>query len=180
MAKNLQQRYQDEIIPQLQKDLGVRNVFMIPRVTKTVVNVGLGEALTNKKAIDSMSENLSLITGQRPMKTHAKKAISTFKLQKGETIGLKVTLRGKRMYAFLDKIIKVVLPRIRDFRGVDDRGFDGRGNFTFGFAEQIVFPEIDYSKVDKIRGLEVTLVTDAKTKEETRKLLTSLGIPFKK
>ncbi|MBI2611307.1 50S ribosomal protein L5 [Candidatus Gottesmanbacteria bacterium] len=175
---SLQKKYQ-EIIPTLKKEMGLKNIFMVPKITKIVINIGLGEALTNKKSLDTMTEELSLITGQKPIKTYAKKAISTFKLQQGQSIGLKVTLRGGRMYAFLDKIIKVVLPRIRDFRGVGDN-FDARGNFTIGFTEHIVFPEIDYAKVDKIRGFEVTLVTTGKNKEETKRLLTLLGVPFKK
>lgn len=178
-TKRLQETYK-EIIPGLQKDLNVPNVFMVPRIKKIVVNCGLGEALSNKKVLETMAESLIAITGQRPVQTRAKRAIATFKLQQGQAIGLKITLRGKRMYAFLEKVNKVVLPRIRDFRGIGDEGFDGKGNFTFGFAELIVFPEIDYTKLDKIRGFEATVVTTGKSKEDTKKLLTLLGVPFKK
>jgi len=180
MKDGLQKKYNEEIIPSLKKEMQVANIYMVPHLTKIVVNAGLGEALSNKKAIDAMVEDLGKITGQRPVKTKAKKAIATFKLQKGDIIGVKVTLRGARMFAFLDKVIKMVLPRIRDFRGVPDTGFDGMGNYTLGFAEHIVFPEIDYAKVEKVRGFEMTLVTTGKNKEETGKLLTLLGVPFKK
>ncbi|MBI4067403.1 50S ribosomal protein L5 [Candidatus Gottesmanbacteria bacterium] len=179
MAK-LQQKYKDTILKDLQKELKLKNIFAVPRLQKIVLNTGLGEALGNKKVIDIMSDQLSAISGQKPAKTVASRAIATFKLQKGDTIGLKVTLRGKRMFDFLEKLINIVLPRIRDFRGVDDKSFDGRGNFTFGFSEQIVFPEIEYSKIDKIRGLEVTIVTTGSSKEQTKKLLEKLGVPFKK
>lgn len=176
----LYKKYIEEVIPALQKELSIKNSFAVPKLTKVVVNSGLGEALSNKKVIDIMVEQLGAITGQRPIKTVAKKAISTFKLQKGNVVGLKVTLRGKKMFDFLEKMINIVLPRIRDFRGVNDKNLDGRGNFTLGFSEQIAFPEIEYSKIDKLRGLEVTIVTTGKNREQTKKLLEKLGFPFMK
>lgn len=179
IMKSLFQKYNEDIVKELQKELNVKNPMAVPKLQKIVVNVGLGEALSNKKVIQTASDQLKAITGQKPKETRAKKAIATFKLQAGDICGLKVTLRSRRMYDFLDKIIKVVFPRIRDFRGVGNF-FDGRGNFTIGFAEQIVFPEIEYSKIDKIRGLEVTLVTTGKNTKETKLLLEKLGMPFVK
>lgn len=176
----LDKKYKEEILPKLQKELSKKNLFEVPRLVKIVVNVGLGEALNDKKVLDVVGTELATITGQKPAKTTAKKAISTFKLQKGQVIGLKVTLRGIRMFDFLEKLVTIVLPRIRDFRGADDKSFDKQGNYSIGFSEQIVFPEIEYSKIDKLRGLEVTIVTTGRNTLETRKLLEKLGMPFKK
>ncbi|EKD87183.1 MAG: hypothetical protein ACD_37C00018G0002 [uncultured bacterium] len=177
---DLFEKLQKEGKKQLQKELGITNIMAVPTLVKIVINIGLGEALENKKVIEMMSQQLAIICGQKPIVTIAKHDISSFKLRKGEPIGLKVTLRGRRMYDFFDKLVKVVFPRFRDFRGVRDQGFDGRGNFTLGISEQIVFPEIEYSKIDKIRGLEITFVTTGEDKKETRKLLEILGIPFRK
>ena len=152
----------------------------VPKLQKIVINTGLGEALSNKKTIENMSKQLAIITGQKPSPTKARKSIATFKLRKGETIGLKVTLRGKRMYDFFERLVTIVLPRIRDFRGVSGKGFDDQGNYTLGLKEQIIFPEIDYDKIDKIRGLEITFVTKTKDKKKTKKLLEHLGMPFEK
>src|SRR3989338_9358792 len=176
----LQKKYNQQILSDLKKDLGLKNIFAVPRLKKIVVNIGLGEALSNKKVIDVVASQLSAITGQKPAKTAARKAISTFKLQKGDIVGLKVTLRSQKMFDFLEKMISIVLPRIRDFRGIDEKNLDGKGNFTLGFAEQIAFPEIEYSKIDKLRGMEVTILTTGKNREETKKLLEKLGMPFKK
>ncbi len=176
----LYKKYTDQVLPDLTKELALKNIFAAPRLRKIVVNIGLGEALTNKKVVDVASDQLAAITGQKPSKTIARKAISTFKLQKGDIIGLKVTLRGRKMFDFLEKLISIVLPRIRDFRGVSDKSLDGKGNFTLGFNEQIAFPEIEYSKIDKLRGLEVSIVTTGENREETKKLLEKLGMPFKK
>ena len=176
----LHQKYNKEILSDLKKDLKLKNIFAVPRLKKIVVNIGLGEALTNKKVIEIVSQQLSAITGQKPVQTMARKAISTFKLQKGDIVGLKVTLRSEKMFDFLEKMISIVLPRIRDFRGIDEKKLDGKGNFTLGFAEQIAFPEIEYSKIDKLRGMEVTIVTTGKNRDETKKLLEKLGMPFKK
>lgn len=176
----LLQKYNTEGKNTLIKELGIKNIMAIPRLLKIVLNTGLGEALADKKIIETMSQQFAQITGQKPIVTHARSDISTFKLRKGEAIGLKVTLRGKRMDNFLEKLVKIVLPRIRDFRGVNPNGFDGHGSFTLGIAEQIVFPEIDYSKIDKIRGLEITIVTSGKDRKETQKLLEVWGMPFKK
>jgi large subunit ribosomal protein L5 len=177
---DLNQYNHKEIRKKLTQDLGLPNIMMAPSVSKIVINIGLGEALVNKKVIENMEKQISLICGQKPVATHAKHDISTFKLRKGDLIGLKVTLRGKRMYNFLEKLVKIVLPRIRDFRGVSNNGFDAQGNYTLGLKEQIVFPEIEYSQVDKVRGLEITFVVSAKSQEESKKLLTYLGMPFAK
>lgn len=177
---NLYDHYQQKLKLELAKQLGIANNMALPRLSKIVVNTGLGEALINKKAIENMTGQLAAISGQKPIVTYAKKDISSFKLRKGDPIGLKVTLRGRKMYDFFEKLVKIVLPRIRDFKGVSDSGLDGRGSFTLGLREQIVFPEIDYSQVDKIRGLEVTFVTTAKDRTYTRKLLETLGMPFRK
>ncbi len=176
---SLYKKYKQEIIPELQKELVIKNPFAVPHLRKIVINTGLGEALTNKKVLDIASEQLSQITGQKPARTFAKRAISTFKLQKGDIVGLKVTLHGIRMFDFLEKLVNVVLPRIRDFRGLDETSLDGKGNFTLGFSEQIVFPEIEYGKIDKIRGLEVTIVTSGRNKNETKMLFIKMGFPFK-
>lgn len=171
--------YQKEIRPKMQKELGMKNPFAVPRVVKMVVNIGMGEALQDKKKLESVKDQLATITGQQPVVTRAQRAISSFKLRKGDAIGLKVTLRGKRMYDFLKKLVSVVLPRMRDFRGVKD-SFDEQGNITLGFSEQIIFPEIEYAKIDKVRGLEVTIVTSTKDKKKAKRLLELLGMPFRK
>ncbi len=179
MARLLE-RYRNEVIPQLMAEFGYKNIMQVPKLEKIVVNIGLGEAIQNAKAIDAAVNDLMAITGQRPVVTRAKKSIAAFKLRAGMPIGAMVTLRGRRMYEFLDRLQSVAMPRIRDFRGVSPNSFDGRGNYTLGLREQIVFPEIDYDKIDKTRGLEITFVTTAKTDEEGRRLLALLGMPFAK
>lgn len=180
MVTRLKERYDKEIAPALLETLGLSNVMQAPRIQKVVLNVGLGEALENAKALDSAVEDIMTITGQRPIITRARKSIANFKLREDRPIGVKVTLRGERMWSFLDRLMNVALPRVRDFRGVSPDGFDGRGNYTLGFREQLVFPEIDYDKIDKVRGFEVTIVTSARTDEEGRALLGLLGMPFKR
>jgi large subunit ribosomal protein L5 len=170
--------YKSDVIPQLMTEFGYKNVMQVPKLEKIVVNIGLGEAIQNAKAIDAAVGDLGAITGQKPVVTRAKKSIAAFKLRAGMPIGAMVTLRGQRMYEFLDRLTAVTMPRIRDFRGVNPNSFDGRGNYTLGLREQIVFPEIDYDKVDKTRGLEMSFVTTAKNDEEGRRLLTLLGMPF--
>ena len=177
---NLKKQYIEEGKIQLTKVLGIGNVMALPRLVKIVVNIGLGEALENKKAVETMTAQLATICGKKPTLCRAKKDISSFKLRQGEIVGLKVTLRGNRMYDFFEKLVKIVLPRIRDFRGVSENGFDGKGGFTMGFSEQIVFPEIEYGQIDKVRGLEVTFLTSGRSKEETKKLLKFLGMPFRR
>jgi len=176
----LKEKYIKEVAPELQRIRGYKNVMEIPRLEKISVNIGMGEAITNAKAMDAARADLAAITGQAPVVTRSKKSIANFKLRKGMAIGIKVTLRGQRMYEFLDKLMNAVLPRIREFQGVPRDGFDGRGNYSLGFKEQIVFPEIEYEKIDKIRGLQVNIVTTAKTDEEARLLLELLGMPFTK
>jgi large subunit ribosomal protein L5 len=178
MSQRLHERYTSEIVPALTKQFEYRNRMQVPRVSKVIVNVGLGEALTNAKAIDAATGDLALITGQRPIVTRAKRSIAQFRLRTGNPIGAKVTLRGERMWDFLDRLISLALPRIRDFRGIPSRSFDGRGDYSLGFREQLAFPEIDYDKVDRLRGLEVSIVTTAKTDEESKRLLELLGMPF--
>jgi large subunit ribosomal protein L5 len=178
MSQRLHERYTSEIVPALTKQFEYRNPMQVPRVSKVIVNIGLGEALTNAKAIDAATGDLALITGQRPIVTKAKRSIAQFRLRTGNPIGAKVTLRGERMWDFLDRLISLALPRIRDFRGIPSRSFDGRGNYSLGFREQLAFPEIDYDKVDRLRGLEVSIVTTAKTDEESKRLLELLGMPF--
>ncbi|OGV89203.1 50S ribosomal protein L5 [Microgenomates group bacterium RBG_19FT_COMBO_39_10] len=177
---NLKEKYQKEIAPQLTKEFGLGNSLAAPKLKKIVVNIGLSEALDNKKALEAASEDLAMITGQRPKTTRARQSIAGFKLRKGQSIGLMVTLRGRRMYDFLEKLISVVLPRLRDFQGVSLKSFDGQGNYSLGIPEQIVFSEIDHSKVDKVRGLEMTIVTNARTNEKAKRLLELLGMPFEK
>jgi large subunit ribosomal protein L5 len=174
----LQDRFRNEVVEQLMTDFGYKNVMQVPKIEKIVVNIGLGEAIQNAKAIDAAVGDLSTITGQKPVVTRAKKSIAAFKLRAGMPIGVMVTLRGPRMYEFLDRLVSTALPRIRDFRGVSPNSFDGRGNYTLGLREQIVFPEIDYDKIDKTRGLELSIVTTAKTDQEGRRLLALLGMPF--
>ncbi len=172
--------YQKEIVPILMEDFGYNNVMQAPRLVKVVVNIGLGEALQEAKALDGATRDLSTITGQRPIITRARKSIAGFKLREGMAIGAKVTLRGRRMYDFLDRLVNVTLPRQRDFRGVSRDAFDGRGNYTLGLEEQLAWAEIEYDSIDKARGMEITIVTTAKTDEEARRLLTLLGMPFKR
>jgi large subunit ribosomal protein L5 len=175
----LRDRYQQEILPQLVQEFKFKNALQAPRITKVVVNVGVGEALTNAKALDAAVGDITNITGQKPIITKAKKSIATFKLREGRAIGVKVTLRGDRMWQFLDRLCNIVLPRIRDFRGIAPDAFDGRGNYTLGLREQIAFPEIPYDKIDKIRGMEISIVTTAHTDEEGRRLLELVGMPFR-
>lgn len=175
----LLERYRKEIVGTLKKEFGYQNVMQVPQVNKIVVNVGIGEALTNAKALDAAVSDLTAITGQKPVVQKAKKSIATFKLREGQSVGVKVTLRGDRMYQFLDRLVNAALPRLRDFRGVPREAFDGRGNYTLGLREQLVFPEIDYDKIDKVRGMEITIVTSAHTDEEARRLLQLLGMPFR-
>lgn len=177
--KPMPEQYREDIAPALMKEFEYSSVMQVPRLTKIVVNVGLGEALDNAKAIDFAMNDLTAITGQRPVVTRAKKSIATFKLREGRAIGMKVTLRGQRMWDFLSRLIHVALPRTRDFQGVSPDSFDGRGNYTLGLREQLIFPEISYDKIDKVRGMEVTIVTTAETDEEGRSLLALLGMPFR-
>lgn len=176
----LKERYQKEVAPALFKDLNLTNVMQVPRITKVVVNIGLGEALDNPKALEAASGDLAKITGQKPVITKARSSIANFKLREGRAIGTMVTLRGEKMWAFLDRLMNIVLPRVRDFRGVSAEAFDGRGNYTLGLREQIIFPEIDYDKVDKVRGMEITVVTTAPSDDQAAKLLQLLGMPFRK
>ena len=178
MTSRLRERYVTEIAPALQKQFEYPNAMQVPRLTKIVVNIGLGEALTNAKALDAALGDLSTITGQRPIVTKAKRSIAQFRVRAGNSVGAKVTLRGERMWDFLDRLTTLALPRIRDFRGIPGRSFDGRGNYSLGLREQIAFPEIDYDKVDRLRGLEISIVTTAKSDEESRRLLELLGMPF--
>jgi len=178
VSSGLRQRYEEEAVPALQKEFGYRNPMEVPRLTKIVVNIGLGEALTNAKAVEAAVGDITRITGQKPVVTKAKRSIAQFKIREGNTIGVKVTLRGQRMWDFLERLTRIALPRIRDFRGVPTRSFDGRGNYSLGLREQLAFPEIDYDKVDRLRGLELTVVTTAKTDEEAQRLLALLGMPY--
>jgi large subunit ribosomal protein L5 len=174
----LQNRYREEVVPALMEEFHYSNVMEVPRVQKLVVNIGVGEALDNPKSLDGAVEDLRIITGQQPVITKAKKSIATFKLREGRAIGVKVTLRGERMWSMLDRLINIALPRVRDFRGVP-ANLDGRGSYTIGLREQLIFPEIQYDKIDKVRGMEITIVTSAKTDEEGRRLLKLLGMPFR-
>ena len=175
----LKDKYKNEIAGSLAKEFDIKNPMAIPRIEKVVVNMGLGEASSNAKILDVATEELRAITGQKPVVTKAKKSIAGFKIREGQSIGAKVTLRGDRMWEFLDRLISVVLPRIRDFRGLNPRTFDGHGNFTFGLTEQLVFPEIDYDKIEKVRGMDITVVTSAETDDQGRALLSALGFPFR-
>jgi large subunit ribosomal protein L5 len=172
--------YREKVAPQLTKEFDYDNTMEVPRISKVVVNIGIGEAKDNDKALDAAVGDVVTITGQKPALIKARKSVAAFKLREGQTIGIKTTLRGRRMWYFLDKLLNVALPRIRDFRGVSPDGFDGRGNYSLGLREQVVFPEIDYDKIDKLRGLEVSIVTTARTDDEARSLLTRLGMPFRK
>jgi large subunit ribosomal protein L5 len=178
MVPRIKERYREEVVPALMKEFGYRNVMQAPRLEKIVVNVGLGEALQNPKALDSAAEDVAAITGQRPVITRAKKSIAAFKVRKGMSIGLTVTVRGDRMYELFDRMVNAALPRIRDFQGVSLYSFDGRGNYSLGIKEQLIFPEVDYDKIDRIRGFQVTVVTTARSDEESKRLLELLGMPF--
>jgi large subunit ribosomal protein L5 len=180
VVARLQERYKTDLVETLMKEFGYSNVMQVPKLVKVVVNIGLGESIQNAKAIDAAVNDLTLITGQKPVVTRAKKSIAAFKLRAGMPIGAMVTLRGQRMYEFVDRLTSIAMPRIRDFRGVSPNSFDGRGNYTLGLREQLMFPEIDYDRIDKTRGLEVSIVTTARTDEEGRRLLQLLGMPFAK
>jgi large subunit ribosomal protein L5 len=175
----LRNKYKNEIIPQLMKDFGFKNVMQVPKLERIVVNMGLGEAVQNAKLVETAAEELTAITGRKPVITRAKKSIAGFKLREGMPIGVMVTLRGEQMYDFLDRLVSIALPRTRDFKGISPKAFDGRGNYTLGIREQIVFPEVNYDKIDRIKGMNVTLVTTAETDEQGRALLKSLGMPFR-
>jgi large subunit ribosomal protein L5 len=175
----LRNKYKDEVVPQLMKDFGFKNVMQVPKLERIIVNMGLGEAVQNAKLVESAAEELKAITGRKPVVTRAKKSIAGFKLREGMPIGVMVTLRGEQMYDFLDRLVSIALPRTRDFKGISPKAFDGRGNYTLGIREQIVFPEINYDKIDRIKGMNVTLVTTAETDEQGRALLKSLGMPFR-
>lgn len=176
----LQDKYQNEVVPAMMKEFNYKSVMEVPAIEKVVVNIGVGDAIQNSKLLDEAVEELAAITGQQPVITKAKKSIANFKLREGMSIGCKVTLRRQKMYEFLDKLFNISLPRVRDFRGVSDTSFDGRGNYTLGIKEQIIFPEIDFDKVNRSRGMDVVIVTSAKTNEEAKALLTKMGMPFKK
>ncbi|WP_019123527.1 50S ribosomal protein L5 [Brevibacillus massiliensis] len=180
MAARLKEKYLKEIVPALMSKFNYTSVMQVPKVEKVIINMGVGEAVGNAKALDSAVEDLQLISGQKPVVTRAKKSIAGFKLREGMPIGAKVTLRGERMYHFLDKLLNVSLPRVRDFRGISPKAFDGRGNYTLGLKEQLIFPEIEYDKIDKVRGMDIVIVTSAKTDEEARELLVQMGMPFRK
>lgn len=180
MPPRLKERYKSDVAPALREQYGYANVMQIPRIVKINVNVGLGEALTDANALDRASEEVSAITGQKAMITRAKRSIANFRLREGNPIGVMTTLRGDRMYEFLDRLVSAALPRIRDFQGLNPNAFDGRGNYSLGVREQLIFPEIEYDRVDKVRGMQVTIVTTAKTDEEGRKLLELMGLPFRK
>jgi len=178
VSSGLRQRYQEEAVPALVREFGYQNPMQVPRLTKIVVNIGLGEALTNSKAVDAAVADMATITGQKPVVTKARRSIAQFKIREGNIIGVMVTLRGQRMWDFLERLTRIALPRIRDFRGVPSKSFDGRGNYSLGLREQLAFPEIDYDKVDRLRGLELTVVTTARTDEEGQRLLALLGMPY--
>jgi len=180
MVSRLREKYLTEVVPQLKANLGINNVMRLPRLEKIVLSIGLGEAIQNPKALEAAEGDLAIISGQHPVTTRAKKSVAAFKLRTGMPIGMMVTLRGQRMYDFFDKLVNVILPRFRDFRGVSADSFDGQGNYNLGIKEQIVFPEIDYDKIDKVRGLQVTVVTTAKNDDAAESLLKLMGMPFKK
>jgi large subunit ribosomal protein L5 len=179
MAARLKERYQKEIAPAIAKEFSIENPMAIPRLEKIVINMGLGEAIANAKIVDTGADELRAVTGQKPVTTRAKKSIASFKLRQGMPIGTMVTLRGERMYEFLDRLVSVALPRVRDFRGVSPKAFDGRGNYTLGIRDQLIFPEIDFNKVDKTRGMNISIVTTARDDEQARALLRALGMPFR-
>lgn len=176
----LLERYRNDALPALKKEFGYQNVMQVPRIEKVVLNIGMGEALQNAKSLDAAANDLTIIAGQKPVFTKAKRSIAAFKLREGNTIGVTVTLRSERMWSFLDRLMSIALPRLRDFRGVSPDSFDGRGNYSLGLREQLIWPEISYDKIDKVRGMAVTIVTTAKTDEEGRRLLALLGMPFRK
>jgi len=178
MATRLKEKYKNEVAQAMMQKFGYKNVMEIPKVEKVIINMGVGEAVGNPKVLDAAVSDMTLIAGQKPVVTRAKKSIAAFKIREGMPIGAKVTMRGERMYQFLDKLINISLPRVRDFRGISPKSFDGRGNYTLGIKEQLIFPEIEYDKVDKIRGMEIIVVTTAKTDEEARELLRLMGMPF--
>ena len=178
MSGELKKRYQDEVVPALRKEFGYANAMQVPKLSKIVVNIGLGEALTNAKALDAATGDLAAVTGQKPIITRARRSIAQFRLRTNNPIGAKVTLRGERMWDFLERLTRLAMPRIRDFRGVPSRSFDGRGNYSLGLREQLAFPEIDYDKIDRLRGLEISIVTTARSDEESKRLLQLLGMPF--
>ncbi len=180
MAARMKERFQNEVTPALMQKFNYKSVMQVPRVEKVVINMGVGEAVQNSKVLDAAVEDMQKIAGQKPVVTRAKKSIAGFRLRENLPIGVKVTLRGDRMYYFLDKLFNISLPRVRDFRGVSSKSFDGRGNYTLGLKEQLIFPEIEYDKIDKIRGMDIVIVTTAKTDEEARELLSQLGMPFSK
>ena len=179
MATRIKEKYLTEAVPALQQKFGYKNVMQLPKVEKVIINMGVGEAVGNPKALDAAVSDLTIISGQKPLLTRAKKSLAAWKLREGMPIGCKVTLRGERMYQFLDKFMNVALPRVRDFRGVSGTAFDGRGNYAVGLKEQLIFPEIEYDKIDKIRGMNIVIVTTAQTDEEARELLKLMGMPFK-
>jgi large subunit ribosomal protein L5 len=179
MAARLKERYQKEVAPAIAKEFGIKNPMAIPRVKKVVLNMGMGEAIANAKILDTAADELRSITGQKPVITKARKSIASFKLRQGMPIGVMVTLRGDRMYEFLDRLVSIALPRVRDFRGVSPKAFDGRGNYTIGVREQLIFPEIDFNKVDKLRGMNISIITTARNDEQARALLKGLGMPFR-
>jgi large subunit ribosomal protein L5 len=179
MAARLKDRYQKDVAPAIAKEFGITNPMAIPRVQKVVLNMGMGEAIANAKILDTAADELRAITGQKPVITKAKKSIASFKLRQGMPIGVMVTLRGDRMYEFLDRLVSIALPRVRDFRGVSPKAFDGRGNYTIGVREQLIFPEIDFNKVDKLRGMNISIITTARNDEQARALLKGLGMPFR-
>ena len=176
----MQEKYNTEVVPALRKAFDLKNVMEVPRIQKVVVNIGMGEAMENPKAMEAAVNDLTIITGQKPVQTKARKSIANFKLREGRLIGTKVTLRGDRMWAFLDRLMNTALPRVRDFRGVSGNAFDGRGNYTLGLRDQLIFPEIEYDKIDKLRGMEVTIVTTAKNDDQARTMLQLMGMPFSK
>jgi len=180
VVPRLKKKYQEEIVDYMRKEFGYKNIMQVPKLEKIVLNMGLGEAIENKKILEAGVEEMALISGQRPVKVKAKKSVASFKVRKGMEVGCRVTLRGENMYEFLDRFINIALPRVRDFRGVSKDSFDGRGNFAVGVKEQIIFPEIDYDKVEKIHGMDVVICTSAKTDEEARKLLEGFGMPYRK
>ncbi|HAF16355.1 MAG TPA: 50S ribosomal protein L5 [Blastocatellia bacterium] len=179
MPARLKEKYQKEVAPAIAKEFGIKNPMAIPRVQKIVLNMGMGEAIANAKILDTATDELRTITGQKPVVTKAKKSIASFKLRQGMPIGVMVTLRGDRMYEFLDRFVSIALPRVRDFRGVSPKAFDGRGNYTIGVREQLIFPEIDFNKVDKLRGMNISIITTARNDEQARALLKGLGMPFR-
>jgi len=176
----MKEKYQNDVVPALMKELNLDNIMQVPRIEKVVLNIGMGEAMDNPKTLDAAVTDLIAITGQKPVITKARTSIAAFKLREGRSIGTMVTLRGDKMWAFLDRLMNIVLPRVRDFRGISDQAFDGRGNYTLGLREQIIFPEIEFDKVDKVRGMEITIVTTAPSDDQATRLLTKLGMPFRK